>query len=286
MSESKNTDLAKREVTEEALMEMSSIQGTMDRPKGLDPNDLSGTEDIDLNEIKLPRLAIAQGLSKQIIPGEGVYIQGLAIGQMFNDVTSTVYGNGPLTVVPILRRVSRIEFDPDNKGVPLDRNVPANDPRMQWTKDPNDPTGKKGIPPRATEYVEFICWILQPGKRPDPVVVSIKTTNKYQRAAADLWTTLVGTRRSAIYTGLYHISSKMEKGKNKEGQETIFGVFIVKNAGYIPMDTPVGAALVAQAKAFHEELKGKNITVNRDEEDSRFDGDAIEAELVAERSGK
>jgi hypothetical protein len=259
----------------EELIITSDIVGTMDRPRNLDSTDLSGTEDISLNEIKLPRLCIAQGLSKQLVPSEGVYIKGLAIGEMYNDVTGEIYGSGPLLVVPILRHVTRIEFDPNNKGVPLDRNVPANDPRMQWTDNK---------PPRATEYVEFVSLLLRAGKAPEKMVVSIKTTNKFQREAAKLWNTFIYNRHSAIYTGLYTISSKIEKGKNKEGQETLFGVFIVKNAGYIATETPSGQALLNYSKEFHLAAKDKVIVTEREDEegDTSFDTKAMDAEVVNE----
>ncbi len=260
------------------LMTLGEITGTLERPKGLDVNDMSGKEDIRPDEVRLPRLAIAQGLSKQIIPGEGVYIKGLSMGEMFNDVTSDIYGNGPLTVVPIKRHVTRIEFDPNQKGVPLDRDVPPGDPRLEWRKG----AGLKGedLPPLATEYVEFACLLLRPNREPEKVIVSIKTTNKFQRRAAELWTTFVMTRPGAIYAGLNKIETKIEKGKNKEGQDTLFGVFVVKNAGFIPLDTPSGAALYKYAKDFADALKGKKIETNRDidEDPTSFDTNRFEEE--------
>ena len=251
----------------------NEFQGTMTRPAALDRADRTGTEDITLNEIQLPRLAIAQGLSPQVIPTEGTFIRGLVIGEMFNDVTSEVYGNGPLTVVPVKRHVTRIEFDPNDTKVPLDRNVPAGDPRLEWSRG----TGPNGEdqPPRATEYVEFVCLLMRPGGAPpEKVLVSIKTTNKYQRNAAKLWTTLIVMREAPIYAGYYHISSKLEKGKTKEGQDTNFGVFVVKNAGFIPIDTPFGAELFAYAKAFNASLEGKVITAEREAEEPADGGDA------------
>lgn len=254
-------------MTEDALIIQDGvIQGVMERPKSLDPNDLSGTEDITIDEIRLPRLCIAQGLSPQLVPTEGTYIKGLVIGQMFNDVSETIYGNGPISIIPLIRSVSRIEFDPLNKGVPKDRFVPAGDGRLEWRKNALGP-GKDG-PPLATEYVEFVSLILQPGKRPEPIVVSIKTTNKFQRRAAELWTTYIGTRSSAIYTGLYTITSKIETGKNKDGQNTMFGVFIVKNAGYIPTDSAPGQALKEFAQKTYESFKGKKIETSRESEDA------------------
>lgn len=240
------------------LTTLGGIEGTLERPKALDPNDLRGTEGITSDEIQLPRLSIAQGLSPQLVPGEGKFIKGLTIGEMFNDVTEEIYGNGPLIVIPIIRQVKRIEFDMNDRKVPVDRNVPPGDDRLDWH-------GEE--PPRATTFVEFVCLLSRKGKEPEPVVVSIKTTNKYQSAAAKLWTTYIASRRAAIYSGLYKITSKIEKGQNKKGEATMFGVFIVKNSGFIPIDTPAGAALFNYAKGFYESLQGKDITLQPEEGD-------------------
>jgi hypothetical protein len=251
--------------TEDLATIPTTITGTMTRPKSLS-DDRSGTEGITIDEVTLPKLVIAQGLSPQLVPTEGVFIKGLTIGEMFNDVTGTVYGNGPLTVVPVKRHVTRIEFDPNDRKVPLDRDVPAGDPRLRW---------EGNNPPKATEFVEFVCLVLRDGVAPEKVVVSIKTTNKYQRAAAKLWTTLIVMREASIYSGLYTLVSKIEKGKNKAGQETMFGVFVVKNAGFIPVDTPQGLALYTYAKGFADSLAGKTVTVERDsvdEESAAGDG--------------
>jgi len=255
---------------------LSDVEPVALKPKNIDPNDLAGTEDIDANEIRLPRLAVAQGLSPQMVPTESSFIKGLTLFEMFNDVTGEIYGNGPLTVVPVQRHVSRIQFDPDDAKVVLDREVPANDPRMQWSA--SVPGGKKDTPPAATEFVEFICMLLRKGKAPEPIVVSIKTTNKYMRQAAELWTTFIKLRGTAIYRGMYHITSKGEKGKTKEGQDTNFGVFVVKNAGFIP-ETPAGNVLLEMAKQFHESLQGKTIVLQREpgDEPTSFDTAAMDA---------
>ncbi len=271
---------------------IGDLTGDLERPSDLDPQDLSGTEEIGVNEIKLPRLTIAQALSPQMIPGDAKHIAGLTLFQMFNDVTGEVYGMGPLTVVPVLRHVTRIEFDPNDKKVPVDREVPAGDPRLKWTA--STPGGKKDTPPAATEFVEFVCMLLRPGKQPEPIVCSIKATNKHQRFAADRWTTFIGLRGAAIYRGMYHVSTHGEKGKTKDGQDTTFGVFSIKNAGFIPTEKIVGGKtvvneagklLLEMAKQFHESLAGKTITINRNDDPDAFDPAAIEREAAAAGGG-
>lgn len=276
MADEKKDALQTVDTNTDMTLMFGDLEPVSQRPNDADPNDLAGTEDIGANEVKLPRLAIAQGLSPQMIPSESKYIPGLSMFQMFNDVTGEIYGMGPLTVVPVRRHITRIEFDPNDRKVPLDRDVPPGDPRTKWTA--SIPGGKKDIPPAATEFVEYVCMLLRPGKHPEPIVVSIKTTNKYMRAAADLWTTFVKLRGTAIYRGMYRITSKGEKGKTKEGQDTNFGVFVVKNAGFVPTATDAGKMLLEMAKQFHESLEGKIITINRADDPDEFDPNTIENE--------
>ena len=244
------------------LASLGDIEAVAERPKSIDPLDRSGKEGIGRDEIQLPRLVVAQGLHPQLVPSEPKYIKGLVIGTMFNDVTEEIYGNGPLTVVPVYRDVSRIEFDKLDRKVVLDRDVPVGDPRLKWSKG----TGQNGEDeaPAATEFVDFVSLLLRPGKEPERLVVSVKTTNKEMRAAAKLWTTYIDGRNGPIYSGLYKVSSAMVKGKNKKGQDTLYGVFVIKNAGYIPSDTPAGAALLDYAKRFYDASVGKKVVTERD----------------------
>jgi len=263
-----------------ALMaQFGDVTGVAERPEDVDPNDLAGTEGIEPDQIRLPRLAIAQGLSPQMLPTESSFIRGLVIGDMFNDVTNEIYGAGPLTLVPVGRRVVRIEFDANDKKVPLDMEVPSGDPRLQWTA--STPGGKKDLPPRATEFFEFVCLLLRPGKAPEMILVSIKATNKYQRKAAKDWLTFISMRGAAIYRGLYTLMSKIEKGKTKKGEDFNIGVFIVRNAGFIPTNIAAGKALVEFAKQQYERLNGKTIVVNREGgDDTEFDTAAMDAAPV------
>jgi hypothetical protein len=248
------------EVKTDALTLMGDITGTMERPKSLDPTDRAGTEDIGPNDVRLPRLAIAQGLSPQVTPGDGQFIEGLTLFDMFNDLTSEVCGKGPITFVPVRRDVRRIEFTPRSEGGGMvDPDVPPGDPRLKWTKSTAN-VPKADVPPRATTFVEFVVLLLRAGKAPEPLVLSIKSTNKHNRRASDNLTTFIKLRNAPIYAGLYTVDTKVP-AKNDKGT---FGVPTIKNAGFIPKDTPAGGALFAMAKAFHESLVGKVIVVNRD----------------------
>lgn len=263
------TDKLANTATPTDLALLSSIAAVADRPNSLDPNDRTGTEDIGRDDLRLPRLAIAQGLSNQLIPDDSSYIDGLKLFDLFNDLSGQVYGKGPLTFVPVRRDVRRIEFVPREQGGGiLDLDVPPTDARNSWTVENGVRT-----PPRATKFVEFVALLLRPGAAPEPIVISIKDTNKFNRRASEQLTAFIKFRSAPIYAGLYTVAVKSEK--NDSGT---FGVFVMKNAGWIPKDTPAGAALYAFAEDFAKSLEGKQITVNREPGADDFDPAAMEAE--------
>jgi hypothetical protein len=260
--------LAEDQVTD--LANLGDVQGTMTRPTELDPEDRTGTEEIDASELRLPRLSIAQGLSPQITPGDSQFIEGLTLFEMFNDMTGEIYGRGPIMFVPIRREIRRIQFRPRKEGGGIiDLNVPPNDPRLEWTEDGN---GNR-LPPLATTFTEFVVLLLRPGVAPEPIVLSIKHTNKWNRRAADQLTLFIAARNAPIYSGLYLVDTKVP-AKNDNGT---FGVPVCKNAGFIPLNKPAGAALFEYAKDLHQTLSGKTIIIDRepgsDDEDT-FPGDA------------
>jgi len=254
------------------------IGGVQERPKSLSRDDLSGTEDIGADDVRLPRLAIAQGLSPEMTPGDARHIEDLKMFEFFNDLTGDRYGQGPLSFVPVRRDVRRIEFTPrEEGGGVVDMDVPPGDPRLKFTKGP----GGERIPPRATTFTEFVVLLLRKGQQPEPIVLSIKETNKFNRRASGNMNTFIKLRNAAIYSGLYTVSSKPEK--NDKGT---FGTYVVKNAGFLNIDQPSGAKLHAYAKKFAESLEGKQIVVNRDtsmhdaESDTDFDTERMDREAA------
>lgn len=250
------------------LMIVGDLHGVLERPKSLDRDDLTGTEDIGPEDVRLPRLAIAQGLSNQMLPDDARYIAALHLFDLFNDITEDVYGRGPLTFVPIRRDVRRIEFLPrEQGGGVVDMDVPPGDPRLKWTGSAAE--GNRQAP-AATTFVEFIILMLRPGKAPEPIVLSIPGRNKFNRRASDNLTTFIKLRHAAIYAGLYTVECKSEK--NDKGT---FGTYVCKNAGFVPKDTVAGAKLFAYAEQFARSLEGKTVIVSR-ESDTEFDPEELE----------
>jgi len=251
---------------------------TSAREDFIEKGDLSGTEDITADDLRLPRLAFAQGLSEQMQEGNSNYIAELRMAEMFNDLTSEIYGKGPMTFVPVKREVRYIEFAPrEDGGGLLDPDVPPGDPRTKWSV-----VDGRRVPPAATKFVEFVVLLLKGEDPPEPIVLSIKDTNKFNRRAAERLTGFIKLRQKPIYAGLYTIQSKNEK--NDKGT---FAVPVIGNAGNLD-DKNVPdemwerhKRLYAYAQQFAASLQGKTIHVNRDTtEDDSFDTDAYDAAVT------
>jgi hypothetical protein len=248
------------------LMAFDDVQGTLARPKSME-FDETGTEDIDPDRVRLPRLAIAQGLSPQMTPGDSQFIEGLTMFDMFNDITGEVYGKGPITFVPVKHTTRRIEFIPRNEGGGVaDLEVPKGDVRLKWTKSSPELT-KADLPPKATEIEEFVVILLRKGKMPEPIVFGIALKNKWNRRAADKIIATVKLRRGTpIFGNMFTVDTKVP-AKNDQGT---FGVPTIRDLGFVPKDTPSGAALFQFVKDFHDSLEGKNIessVINQPEPD-------------------
>lgn len=253
---------------------------SMERPSFIE-TEQTGLEDVGSDDLRLPRLAIAQGLSHQMIPTNALYMPDLKMFQLFNDLTNEIYGMGPLTFFIVRRDVKRIEFDPNDRNIPIDLDVPAGDPRTLWTKDENG----KGVPPRATKFVEFIICLLTPDANgrftynPDqiePIVLSIQETNKFNKRAHERLTGYAKLRKppAPIYAGLYTIKSGTEQ--NAKGT---FGVPVPANAGFI-----TDPQLYAFAKKLNTDWASKTIHVTREVDDS-FDAEEMERQAAADNSG-
>jgi len=248
----------------DALMELPTV--SMARPSFI-PHTHEGTEEIDANEIRLPRLAIAQSVSPEMIPDSSSYIEGLKLYDLFNDLTQEIYGRGPITFIPARRDVVRIEFIPRKEGGGVrDFNVPVGDPRNDWSTDPETGERKK---PKATKFVEFVIQMFRKGVNPMPIVLSIKCTNKFASRAADRLTGFIKFSDAPIYSGVYTVEAKSEKSDSGP-----YGVYVIKRAGFVQDKN-----LLDYMAVFHENLKGKQIVVDRDEsmddasDDATFDVD-------------
>lgn len=267
MTDKESTEIATQPIGEAELMAFGEVAPTTERPKSLGRDDVSGTEGIDPDEVRLPRLSIAQGLSPQMTPGDTKHIEGLTLFDMFNDQSREVYRKGPMTFIAIRRDWKAIEFTPRSEGGGVvDLNVPKKDPRLKWTWSTPElkaSGAKADVPPKAVIIIEFTALLLRKGKAPEPIVFGIALKNKWNRDAEAAITGTLAQRSAPIYMSMFSVDTTVP-GKNDKGT---FGVPTIRDLGYIPKDTPAGAALAAYAKGLHERWKDKKIVSDVEDED-------------------
>lgn len=227
------------------------------RPSYVAAGDTRGTEHLTKDDLQMPRLALAQKTSHEIDPTDPKYIDGLKFTDLFNSLTSEIYGKGPMEFVIVRADAPRyMEFTPlDQGGGVKDFNVPANDPRTQFTTDVEG----KSVPPVATKFYDFVILMLP---TLEPIALSFKSTGL--KVARQL-NALMKFRGGPIFMGKYRLST----GTAVSPKGT-YAVFQVKNAGNVDEDT------YRIAEQAYESFKDREIVIDREHGDAAepADGDA------------
>lgn len=190
----------------------------------------AGKEDIRTEDLIIPRLAVAQALSPQVIEGEEAFIEGLRPGELFNTLTSDSYGRGPVKVIIVKRNkpiFHLIEGEGKDRAI-TERNLDPQDPRCQWDGD---------TPPLATEFREFFAVHAETG---EPLGLSFKSTSI--KAAKELDTFITLAKNVPLWGRVYAVTTLQRK--NDKG---VFFVFKVRPAGYPTEDAFKVAASTAEA---------------------------------------
>jgi hypothetical protein len=201
----------------------------------------AGKDNVNRDDILIPRLGLAQALSPQLKKSNEAYIPELRPGQFFNSVTGEIYGE-EVQIVPLFFFRSFIQFNPISAGGGIvkmygqDEMPPASDLAFI-----------DGKQPVCTEFKNRMSLLLKNGTF-DPVVVSFKSTGL---KAARRWNFLIAEKNLPAYAFVYDFAVKTLSGKGNEW----FGCDIARGE-YTP------AALFEQAKQYFSDLQGKGIQVD------------------------
>lgn len=244
------------------------------RPSYLAADDIRGIDGITKDDIQLPRLALAQGISPELIDTNERYIPDLKVGQLFNNVTREVIGKGPIEFTVLRADPPRyVEFIPRKEGGGIrDFNVPANDPRTQF--------GPGGEQPVATKFYDFVIATL-PIAADDPMssVIGLSFKSTGLKVARNL-NTLMLLRKSPSFAGKY----KLVTGTATNSKGT-FAVYLITNSDLaseaslvvdgVPKNGWLSEAQFTLASGLFELFKDKKINIAVD--DAPEGGDAAVA---------
>jgi hypothetical protein len=143
-------------------------------PSFIKRGDTRGMEHLTRDDIRVPRLCLAQMQSPQLQEDQSNYIDGLKFGDTFNDLTLENYGKDPLGIIVVRADKPRfVEYAPrDLGGGIVDANVPATDPRTQFTVNEKGERQK----PVATKFYDYVVLV---GADLQPMAMSLKGTGLF-----------------------------------------------------------------------------------------------------------
>lgn len=234
-------------------------------PATVQPN-TSGTGLVGIREKDqlIPRLQIAAGTT--CIEGDDKYIEGIKQGDIFNTLTSKIYGK-EIQVVPLWYSRNRILFDQAKRqecksfdgdfGGHLSPEGCAKCEFSQWG------TGKKGKGFACTEFLNFAVAIVD-GRQLNLASISFKNTGT---PVARKWISLIENRQDVnaipdgdefamapqlpVYRGLYKYGRA-----SVTGTEGVYFKPTINNAGEVPEQW------VARLKTWHEQFSDAQLKIS------------------------
>jgi hypothetical protein len=203
-----------------------------------------GSENVEQDDLLIPRLCVAQSLSPQLKKSNEAYIPGLQLGDIFNSVTGEVYGNDEVTVIPLFFFKNYITF---KKGGGVEAMYAhANDvPRGELNF---STVNGESVPPKTTEFKNRMCLIVRPNERPSPIVVSFKSSGI---KAAKKWNSLINSTNLPAFARTY----KLVVAEKQDGQNSWY-VFNVLPDIFVPAD------FFNQAKEYFDQLSAGGYKVD------------------------
>lgn len=173
-----------------------------------------GTENVDQTDMLIPRLGIAQSLSPQLKKTNELFIKGLEVGNLFNTVTNEIYPD-QVVIVPLFFFKSFIHFKPikEGGGIVAQYKTAAEVPKggLDFIEGVNE--GK----PQVTEFKNWMCLLIQKGKKPEAIVASFKSS---ALKICRKWTSLIRMTNLPAYAKFYNVEAA-HKSKGELEWESI-----------------------------------------------------------------
>lgn len=237
----------------------TTATGVMARPSFI-PTERVGFEHVTRDDMKIPRLQIAQALSPEVQETEpGTYIEGLRVGMLFNDLTREVFGKERIPFWIVRADPAHwVEFNPREEGGGVrDPHVPFGDARTM-----PDAMGNTV----ATKFYDFIIMMTRKGKT-EPIALSLK--GKSGERAAKTLIGLGSMQQAPCYAINYFVTPGMVKNTK--------GTFAVYQFSYDEANLwPASQEEYDARTQLFEDYKDKPLEINRDD-DVSFDPATLEA---------
>lgn len=209
----------------------------------------AGLENMDRQDMTLPRLGLAQALSPQVSESDPKSIEGLRPGMFFNTITREVYGK-KVQLVPLLFYKTRILFGPMDEGGGLRCQSPDNligigEPGGTCVKCPFSQFGSarngEGKGTACNQFFNYAALVVADGRVSPEGLLVFSLKSSALKVAKD-WNALIRIRNLDIFAGVYELTSVERKNDIGRWYEPV-----INPAGNVTRETYEAAKLAYSA---------------------------------------
>jgi hypothetical protein len=180
----------------------------------------AGLENMDRQDMTLPRLGLCQALSPQCSESDPKYIDGLQKGEFFNTITRECYGR-KVQLVPLLFYKTRILFGPMDEGGGLRCQSPDNligigEPGGTCIKCAFSQFGSarncEGKGTACNQFFNYAALVVNNGEVSPEGLLVFSLKSSALKVAKD-WNALIRIRNLDIFAGVYELTSVERKNE-------------------------------------------------------------------------
>lgn len=224
-------------------------------PDYLKVGEKRGTENITSDDIRPPALRLAQGTTPQTKRQQASFIDGLREGMFFNSLSNRIYGEKVRLIVINQLGHRHVQFAPmaEGGGV-IDFNIPDADPRTQFST-----VDGKRVKPAATKFYDYLVFVVTDEGGLELCTMSLKGTQLKKAIALN---TTLKTSKLDSFAHLF----EAEVVPESKASYNWYG-WRISSVGY------VSEGQYQAAEAMFNQMKGKKIEVETEENDGGEDDD-------------
>lgn len=230
---------------------MSRVDGAVvksDVPDYIKQGGGRGNENVDMADMVIPRIEVAQALSKCLKESDPAYIEGAKQGDLYNTVTRENYGSA-VKVVPVLFKKEYLAWRNQDLGggfagaypsvVECQGRIAQEEKPEEW---------------EATETAQQLVLVFKEDGTTEEAVVSM---NKTKLKVSKNWNSLIRLNGNDRFSRLYILHSVDETNSANKDYKN-FGIF---NGGFPPVD------VYKRAEALYDAVLSGSRKMNIDRSD-------------------
>ncbi len=215
--------------------------------RGTEGRSARGREEVQADDLVIPRLEICQALSPCRKRNDPAFIDGIAEGDMYNNITRDIYGTSVI-LIPVAYRKEWLIWKDRQKGGGF-RGAFATEAEAEAEL----ANIEDGADCQVIDTPQMFCLLVHPNGRAEEIVVSMsKSKAKVSRA----WNSLIRMTDMDSFARAYNCSTVSEK--NAKNQD--YFNFTIKPAGYPSQE------LYKRAEGLYEAITSGRVRADRTEE--------------------